>query len=102
MRLTLATGEKHCLAKPVAGIAGDIGAALSPDRNMVAFIRVMTGGITDIYTLTLANGEIRRVTNEGKPIWNLMWTPDNQHIVFRSSHGGSLGGLEGSGTWRRN
>lgn len=88
MRLTLATGEKHCIGKPVAGVSGDLGAALSPDRKTVAFIRLITAGISDIYTLTLANGEIHRVTNEGKAIWNLMWTPDSQQIVFRSSRGG--------------
>jgi Tol biopolymer transport system component/DNA-binding winged helix-turn-helix (wHTH) protein len=88
MRLTLATGEKHCLGKPVAGISGDMSAALSPDRKTVAFIHLFTSGVSDIYTLTLANEEIRRVTNEHKAIWNLMWTPDSQQIVFRSSRGG--------------
>jgi Tol biopolymer transport system component/DNA-binding winged helix-turn-helix (wHTH) protein len=88
MRLTLASGEKHCLGKPVAGISGDMGVALSPDRKTVAFIRLFTSGVSDIYTLTLVNEEIRRVTNEHKAIWNLMWTPDSQQIVFRSSRGG--------------
>lgn len=88
MRLAPATGEKHCIGKPVAGISGDLGAVISPDRKTVAYVRVLTAGVSDIYTLTLANGDIRRVTNEGKAIWNLMWTADNQQIVFRSSRGG--------------
>lgn len=88
MRLALATGEKHCIGKPVAGIIGDLGAVISPDGKTVAYIRLLTAGISDIYTLTLADGRIRRVTNEGKAIWNLMWTPDGQHIVFQSSRGG--------------
>jgi Tol biopolymer transport system component/DNA-binding winged helix-turn-helix (wHTH) protein len=88
MRLMLATGEKHCMGKPEAGIAGDMGPVMSSDRKTVAFIHLLPSGAGDIYTLTLANGEIRRVTNEGKAIWSLMWTPDSQHIVFRSSRGG--------------
>ncbi len=88
MRLTLATGEKHCIGKPEAGITGDMGPVMSPDRKTVAFIHLFPSGTGDIYALTLANGEIRRVTNEGRAIWNLMWTPDGQQIVFRSSRGG--------------
>ena len=88
MRFMLATGKKHCMGKPEAGISGDTGTVMSPDRKTIAFIHLFRSGAGDIYTLTLANGEIRRVTNEGKAIWSLMWTPDSQHIVFRSSRGG--------------
>jgi Tol biopolymer transport system component/DNA-binding winged helix-turn-helix (wHTH) protein len=88
MRFMLATGKKHCMGKPEAGISGDTGTVMSPDRTTVAFIHLFRSGAGDIYTLTLANGEVRRVTNEGKAIWSLMWTPDSQHIVFRSSRGG--------------
>lgn len=88
IRLSLASGEKQCLVKPDTGSSGDWGATLSPDQKTVAFIRLITGHTSDIYTLTLANNELHRITNEGNTIWNLMWTPDGQHIVFRSARGG--------------
>jgi Tol biopolymer transport system component/DNA-binding winged helix-turn-helix (wHTH) protein len=88
MRLSLATGEKHCIGQALTGVAGDTAARLSPDGRTVAFVRGFTAGIADIYTLTLATGELRRVTDEGKAIWNLMWAPDSREIIFRSSRAG--------------
>jgi Tol biopolymer transport system component/DNA-binding winged helix-turn-helix (wHTH) protein len=89
MRLSLASGEKHCIGQPLAGLVGDYDPALSPDGKTLAFMRN-----SDIYTLTLNTGKIHRLTEEDKAIWAFMWTPDSQNIVFRSSRGGL------SGVWR--
>lgn len=86
--LSLASGEKRCLDRPAAGDLGDWKLALSPDRTTLAFIRVPTAGVSDVYALRLSNGELHQVTTEGKAIWDFMWTPDGQHIVISSSRSG--------------
>jgi tricorn protease-like protein len=88
MRLSLATGAKHCIGQPLAGLEGDFDPVLSPDGKTLAFIRFTSGSSSDIYTLTLNTGKIHRVTEEGKAIWAFMWTADSRNIVFRSSRGG--------------
>ena len=88
MRLSLATGEKHCLGQPSAGLDGDFDPILSPDRKTLAFIREATEGNSDIYTLTLNTGKIHRLTEEGKAIWAFMWTADSRNVVFRSAREG--------------
>jgi Tol biopolymer transport system component/DNA-binding winged helix-turn-helix (wHTH) protein len=85
--LTLATGEKECLTTAPGGEIGDWRPALSPDRKRVAFSR--TGASRgDIYTLSLQDGQLHRLTAEGKSIWGFMWAADGQHIIFSSSRSG--------------
>jgi DNA-binding winged helix-turn-helix (wHTH) protein/Tol biopolymer transport system component len=58
--------------------------ALSPDGNMVAFIRgggsFLTSG--QIYVKILPNGEARRVTDDNRPKYGLAFSPDGSQIAY--------------------
>jgi Tol biopolymer transport system component len=85
---SLATGEKRCLHSPPHSDAGDMLPTLSPDGKDVAFIAESTRGRSDLYIVALAGGNLRRLTNEGKSIMNLMWATDGRHISFDSARSG--------------
>lgn len=82
------TGVKHCLTAPSAVEEGDFDPILSPDEQTVAFIRMPTWGVSDIYTIAVGGGTPRRITSESKGIWDLMWAADGQSLSFVSSRGG--------------
>jgi DNA-binding winged helix-turn-helix (wHTH) protein/dipeptidyl aminopeptidase/acylaminoacyl peptidase len=86
---SMETGLKRCLTAPPLGEGqGDLHPALSPDQRTVAFIRFTTGEKSDIYTVPLAGGPVRRLTSESDGIWYLMWTPDGRAISFDSYRAG--------------
>lgn len=85
---SMATGEKHCLTAPPVVELGDFDPILSPDEQTIAFIRMPTFGVSDIYTIGIGGGTPRRVTAENKGIWNLMWDKDGKSLFFVSSRGG--------------
>jgi Tol biopolymer transport system component/serine/threonine protein kinase len=85
---SLETGEKRCLTAPPPGNVGDCDPTLSPDQKTVAFIRMPTAQVHDIYTIPLAGGNLRRLTDENKFIGGLMWAADGQSIIFDSSRSG--------------
>jgi serine/threonine protein kinase/sugar lactone lactonase YvrE len=85
---SLQTGEKRCLTAPPPGNVGDYDPILSPDQKTVAFIRMPTALVHDIYTIPLAGGNLRRLTDENKLIGGLMWAADGQSIIFDSSRSG--------------
>jgi serine/threonine protein kinase/Tol biopolymer transport system component len=85
---SLQTGEKRCLTAPPPGNVGDYGPILSPDQKTVAFIRMPTALVHDIYTIQLAGGSLRRLTDENKLMGGLMWAADGQSIIFNSNRSG--------------
>ena len=85
---SMSTGIKHCLTAPPAVEEGDFDPILSPDEQTIAFIRMPTWGVSDIYTIAVGGGAPRRVTSENKGIWDLMWAADGQSLSFVSSRGG--------------
>jgi Tol biopolymer transport system component/DNA-binding winged helix-turn-helix (wHTH) protein len=82
------TGVRHCLTAPPPVELGDFDPILSPDEESIAFIRMPTWGVSDIYTMAVGGGTPRRVTSENKGIWDLMWAADGQSLSFLSSRGG--------------
>lgn len=85
---SLETGEKRCLTAPPFGSPGDWGSVLSPDQKTVAFVREPTTLVSDIYTVSLSGGNLRRLTNENKYARDLMWAADGQHLIFHSNRSG--------------
>jgi len=85
---SLETGQKHCITAPPPGSVTDLGPALSPDGQTVAFIRMSTSGDGDIYTVPLGGGEARRLTHENRNPWQLMWSADGRSIIFLSNQNG--------------
>lgn len=82
------TGDKHRLTSPPASVIGDCSPAFSPDGSLVAFVRVISAVVGEVYLISVEGGEPRRLTFEGAGISNLAWTPNGREIVFSSRHGG--------------
>jgi Tol biopolymer transport system component len=55
----------------------------------IAFNRVTTANVNDIYTVPLSGGAPKQITFDGHGgCSSLMWTPDGKSIVFISDRGG--------------
>jgi Tol biopolymer transport system component/DNA-binding winged helix-turn-helix (wHTH) protein len=89
VNFSLETGQKHCITAPPPGNVTDLAPVLSPDGQTVAFIRMRSAtGVGDIYTVPLAGGEARRLTQENRELWQLMWSADGRSIIFLSNQTG--------------
>ena len=53
---------KRELTSPPDESIGDLAPAISPDGQTVAFLRVTSGGVSDIYLVPFAGGEPSRLT----------------------------------------
>jgi Tol biopolymer transport system component len=84
-RVSLATGQSQRLTFPKDISIGDVGMAVSPDGQTLAFCRAQIEGC-DLFLMPAAGGEERRLTNDHKGILGLAWTRDGREIVFASSH----------------
>ena len=85
--LSIETGERRRLTYPPAHARGDGGPAFSPDGRTLAFIRVVTDGVSDLHLLPLSpdwvpKGEPRRLTRINTWTISPTWTPDGREIVF--------------------
>jgi Tol biopolymer transport system component/serine/threonine protein kinase len=87
--IEVATGHKILVCTPPAGTIGDSSPTFSPDGKTLAFIRAVSSGIDDIYTVPVTGGEVRRVTSDRRYIISVAWTADGQHLMFSSNRGGS-------------
>jgi Tol biopolymer transport system component len=81
------TGEKHKLSFPPAGSIGDNTPVFSPDGRQVAFSRMISPDVEDIYIMP-AEG---RLTFDNRYVRDLDWMPDGNEIVFTSHRGGDAG-----------
>jgi Tol biopolymer transport system component len=54
----------------------------------VAFISSESYGSNDIYSVPLSGGDVRRLTYDSQNVTELMWTPDGDHIIFKSNRRG--------------
>jgi len=82
------TGEKRRVTSPPASVVGDCSPAFSPDGKQLAFVRVISAVVGEVYLVSLSGGEPKRLTFDGAGASNLAWTPNGREIVFASRHGG--------------
>jgi eukaryotic-like serine/threonine-protein kinase len=87
--LSMETGDKRRLTNPPPEALGDSGAAFSPDGWLLAFVRAITYGVSDLYVVPLSEsmapaGEPRRL--RAPRGWNTTpaWTPGGREIIFSS------------------
>ncbi len=92
--------ERHKLTAPPAEYLGDSYPVFSPDGKTLAFVRVVSAAVSDIYLLSVVGGEPRRLTFGNPWIIGLDWTPDGSEIVYSSgllTSGNSLWRISASG-----
>ena len=82
------TGEKRRVTSPPASVVGDCSPAFSPDGKRLAFVRVISALVGEIYLVSVDGGEPKRLTFDGAGVSNLAWTPNGREIVFASRLGG--------------
>ncbi len=77
-------GRKHQVTLPPENIIGDVSPAFAPDGKSLAFIRAVSSGVDDIYTVPVEGGTPRRVTSDNRYILAMTWGPNGRSIVFSS------------------
>src|SRR5262245_16565756 len=82
------TGEKRRVTSPPASVVGDCSPAFSPDGKQLAFVRVISALVGEVYLVSMDGGEPKRLTFDGAGVSNLAWTPNGREIVFGSRNGG--------------
>jgi dipeptidyl aminopeptidase/acylaminoacyl peptidase len=63
-------------------LVGD--AAWSPDAETLAFIGALDGPSADVYTYSMTNGDVRRLTTGDTQAMDVNWSPDGAWVVHRS------------------
>jgi len=104
--LTVATGEKRQLITPPAPALADGCPAISPDGRMLAFVRMISAGNTQLYVLPLSEdcrptGEARRLQLPQPWVEGLAWTANGLGIVCSAGppfYGGMLWRVSVSGS----
>ncbi len=89
---SLATGKLRELTQPKPYAEGTM--AWSPDRQRIAFLRTLTNSAHDVFVVSSAGGNPKRLTFDEQMIEGLAWTPDSREIVFVSFRSG------GPNLWR--
>lgn len=86
--LDLSRGSRRPLTSPPPGSVGDEEPSFSPDGNTISFLRSLSDGVSDIYTVPAAGGSASRVTAENRSITGADWSPDGRSLIFSSSRAG--------------
>jgi len=87
--VSLESGEAIKFTAPSGKLAADTEPALSPDGHLLAFVRVSTPSISEIYVMPFSDphhpGHPTQITFDGRNVTNPAWTPDGRSIVFASN-----------------
>ena len=86
---SIATGERRPLTMVPSSMLADRAPAFSPDGRFLAFCRVESVSVSDIYLQRLSNnystlGEPRRLTSDRRHTTSVSWMPDSREVVFAS------------------
>jgi Tol biopolymer transport system component/DNA-binding winged helix-turn-helix (wHTH) protein len=82
------TGERRRVTSPPTSVVGDCSPAFSPDGEQLAFVRVISAVVGEVYLISMNGGEPQRLTFDGAGVSNLAWTPNGREIVFACRQGG--------------
>ena len=79
----LASGAVNPLTSPPSNQMGDYAPAVSPDGQTIAFIRIASTNVSDIFLIPASGGETHRLTNYRCELAaGLGWTPDSRNLIF--------------------
>jgi eukaryotic-like serine/threonine-protein kinase len=88
MAVSVETDDATKLTSPVGMYVMDTGPALSPDGRRLAFTRVTSASISEVYILAVSGntpGALRQITFDNKVASNPAWTADGKWIIFCSN-----------------
>ena len=81
-------GPAHQFTFPEHGGKGDgqdMSPRLSPNSGRLAFLSTRDGGPPQLYVMSLAGGEARKLTSLPSGVSDPVWTPDSRGLIFTSS-----------------
>lgn len=87
--LSLAPAAQHPDRPRVTGSSIDRQPVYSPDGRTVLFSSTR-GGNLDLWTMEVATGTVRRLTDDPADDWDPAFTPDGSGILWSSDRGGHL------------
>ena len=70
----------------VKGVGAITDAAWSPDGSTIA-LSGMAGGISDLYLVTVKNGQVRQLTHDRYAELQPAWSPDGKTLAFATDRG---------------
>ncbi len=79
---------RRALTTPPAGVV-DIAPAFSPDGTRLAFQRIPTTAVSDIWVANARGGQARRLTFDDRSLEGPVWTADGRSLVFASARLGA-------------
>jgi Tol biopolymer transport system component len=88
--VTLATGDRRAMTDPPPAHAGDWSPAFSPDGREIAFVRSISGSISDVFVVPAAGGRPRQVTADNADVLGVDWDADGRHLIFSSDRAGGI------------
>lgn len=88
--LSLDTLEERAVTSPPANLIGDHQPCFSPDSTKIAFTRLRSPWVTDLYVASIDAGDVKRLTFDNTVIWGCAWAADGRSIVITSHRGGDL------------
>lgn len=85
----LETGARRRLTVPPVSCCGDMAPVYSPDGRHLAFIRMDTSRLQDLYLVAVGGGDVQRMTRGMLRIEGFDWTRDGASLVCSSVRNGS-------------
>jgi Tol biopolymer transport system component len=86
--VSVKTGEKRAVTTPSDTAIGDLSPSLSPDGQKLAFVRVGSAVVEDLFVMLVSGGEVTRLTFDNAAIGNPTWSPNSDELIFSSSREG--------------
>ncbi|HEY4356296.1 MAG TPA: hypothetical protein VGN16_11150 [Acidobacteriaceae bacterium] len=85
--IDVSTSNVSALIPPETSV-GDLEADVSPDGSMVAFMRGLGMGASDIFVASSHGGEVHRVTYDGADLLGFDWSTDGKAVIVASGREG--------------
>ncbi|WP_446743420.1 LpqB family beta-propeller domain-containing protein [Silvibacterium acidisoli] len=88
VRMALDSGQEQPLTSP-PGQDEDCYPRISPDGKQIAFVRYISHGSGEVFTMSDDGSRLHQITRAQADIRGLDWTRDGQQLVYASSRRGS-------------